>query len=136
MNQGLAYEVEQVMPQAVQTSLFVSLCTFQQPDGIYGPSGAPSGTFVNVSGLVDIACMDSVPSEMRVQATEVRDLAEIMATGQRHMLLDGYYPEATPDGQIPTNWRAVVDGVAYDILGVEHDSQNTQTRLEMKIVVI
>ena len=136
MNQGLAYELSQVMPQATATGLFVSLCTFQQPDNVFGPSGAPSGNYVDVSGLVDVPCMDAVPSTARVQATEVKELQDIMSKGLRHMLLNGYYPQATPDGQIPTKWRAVVDGLTYDILGVEHDSQNTQTRIELQLVTL
>lgn len=136
MNQGLSYEVAQVMPQATLTGLFSSLCTIQKPDGLYVGAGQPSGTYVNVTGLVNIPCMDSVPSIARVQATEVRELQEIMSKGFRHVLLDNYYPEATADGQIPTSWRAVVDSVNYNILGVEHDSQNTQTRLELQLVTI
>lgn len=136
MNQSLAYEVSQVMPQAVATGSFTSLATIQKPDGLLGPSGAPSGTYTNVPGLVNIPCMDAVPSMARVQATEVKALADIMSKGLRHMLLNGYYPESTPDGQIPSYWRAVVDGITYDILGVEHDSQGTQTRLELQLVTL
>jgi hypothetical protein len=136
MNQGLAYEVASVMPVAVATGLFISLCTLSAPDGNFGPSGAPSNTYAPVSGLVNIPCMDSVPSIARVQATEVKELEDIMSKGYRHILLDGYYPEASPDGQIPTNWLATIDGVVYDLLGVEHDSQNTQTRLELELVTL
>lgn len=136
MNQGLAYEISAVMPAAILTGLFVSLCTISAPDGNLGPSGAPSNAFVIVPSLVDIPCMDSVPSITRVQATETKELEDIMAKGYRHILLNGYYPEASPDGQIPTSWIATVDGVTYDILGVEHDSQNTQTRLELELVTL
>jgi len=136
MNQGLTYELSAVMPQATGTGLFSSLATIQQPNGLYGPSGAPSSTFVNVSGLVNIPCVDAVPSTARVQATEIKELMQIMSKGLRHLLLNAYYPEATPDGQIPSNWRAIVDGTTYDILGVEHDSQNQMTRLELQLLTV
>ena len=136
MNQtaNIQASIAGVMPAALRTGLFVSLCTITQPDGNLGPSGQPSGTFVNVPGLVSIPCMDAVPSDSRVQAIEAKALQEILSKGFRHVLLNGYYPEASPDGQIPTGWRATVDSVVYDILGVEHDSQNQMTRLYLQIV--
>ena len=132
----LAAEMQEVMPIAVSFQTFVSLCTVQQPDGLLNPDGTPSNVFLNVAGLVNIQCMDSVPSVARLQATEVKDLQEIMSKGLRHMLLNGYYPQSTPSGQIPTDWRAIVDGITYDILGVEHDSQNQMTRLELQLVQV
>lgn len=134
MNQGIAYEVSGVMAAAVATGLFVSLCTIQQPDGALIGAGQPSGVYVDVSGLVALACMQAVPGFSDFKASELKTMEEIQATGMWHVLLNGYYPEATPDDQIPTDWRAVVDGVDYDILGVDHDSQHTQTRLRLQIV--
>ena len=69
MLQGIAVNVAAVMPRAIETGLFVSLCTIQQPDGNYGPSGQPSGVYVDVSGLVEIPCMSAVPSDSRIQAS-------------------------------------------------------------------
>ena len=136
MLQGLQYPLSQVMPQVTATVGWPSLCTIQSPDTAQGPTGNPVGTYSNVAGLVNIPCRDSVPSTARIQATELKELADIMSKGLRHMLLNGYYPQATPDGQIPSYWRANVDGVIFDIIGVEHDSQNIQTRLEMQVVSI
>ena len=135
MYQGIQADINQIMVEVVDSGLMVSLATFQQPDGNLGPSGAPSGVWVNVAGLVNIPCMDAVTSAS-VQATELKSLEDIMSKGMRHVLLNGYYPQATPDGQIPTNWRAIVDGVTYDILGVEHDSQNQMTRMELELVTV
>lgn len=136
MNQQLSYEVQSVMPQAVATGLFSALCTIQQPGTMRGSTGNLLGDYSDVAGLVAIPCVDSVPYIVRIQATEVKQRWQILGRGERHILLNGYYPESTPDGQIPTNWRAVVDGVIYDILGVEHDSQKTQTRLELQLVTL
>jgi hypothetical protein len=143
--QGLAYELEAVMPEASATGLFTTtLCTIQLPSGNIGPSGAPDGTFSNVTGLVAIPCMSAPPSNARVQATDVKSLAEIMNVGLRHALLDGYFP--TIVSAVAAGGRALmktynaagtlVDTTAYDILGAEADSQIQQTRMELKFASI
>lgn len=134
MNQSLSYEIPGVMAAALATGLFVSLCTIQKPDATFGPSGAPSNTYVDVAGLVNIACMTAVPSDARIQATEAKDLEEIQAKGFRHVTLNGYYANVLTGWR--DGWRAIVDGVAYDIIGAESDSQNTQTRIMAQLVTV
>lgn len=136
MNQTFSNEIGQVMVDAIDTGLFVSLCTISQPDGNLGPSGAPSNTYVDIVGLINIPCMDAVPSEARIQATEVKDLAEILATGLRHVALNGYYPQIIPGAGM--GWLATVSdpngiNTVYDLIGAEPDSQGTQTRLHLKL---
>ena len=134
MFQGLAYDLAAVMPAALDTGLFVSLCTIQQPDGLLGPSGAPSNTFVDIAGLINIPCMDAVPSDARIQATEHKSSEEILTEGWRHVLLNSYYPQCiSGDGQ---GWRAIVDGTIYDMIGAEDDSQMTQTRLHLRLASV
>lgn len=148
MNQNpIPSMVQQVMPAVVRSGLGRSLCTIQAPDQTFGPSGAPSGNYANVAGLINIACMDAPPSIARVQATEVKALAEIMQKGMRHLLLFGFFPQLVAksgegtisQGGVALGWRAQVtepDGtvILYDILGAECDSQTTQTRLELQLV--
>jgi hypothetical protein len=134
MLQTLAYPLSQLMPQAQLAGTFDSLATFQSPDAGQGPTGNPVGTFTNVAGLVNIPCMDAPPSILRVQATEVKAVSEIMSKGMRHMLLNKCFLDAP-------NWsgkgyRAVVDGIVYDLLGAENDSQNIQTRVDLQIVSV
>ncbi len=135
MNQSLLYEINAVMPEAINTGLFISLCTFQAPDGLVNPDGTASNGYADVDGLVNIPCMDSVPSIARVQATEVKDLEEIMSKAYRHVLLNDYYPTIAIGG-VGNGWRAIVDGVTYDLLGAENDSQNQQTRIELELVTV
>jgi hypothetical protein len=126
-----------VMPATVATGLFVSLFTAQAPSGAFGPTGAPDGLYADVAGLVNIPCTAPPPSANRVQATTVRDLAEITASELHHVLLAGYFPaldlgwrgEGTPKGE----WQAIVDGWAYTIMGVESDSQSQMTRVQVKL---
>lgn len=139
MNQQLSYEIAGVMPQAIATGLFVSLCTIQLPDGNIGASGAPSGTYANVSGLVAIACMDAPqpPSEIKLGAEQFKAGTQVTELTKRHILLDDFYPT------IEANWRLGARAVVtsdtglypetYDICAVESDSQRTQTRLELKL---
>ena len=134
MNQSLSYEIAAVMPAAIATGLFVSLCTIQSPSGTVDAAGAPDGLYNDVAGLVAIPCVDAVPSEARIQATEMKTLADVLGRGLRHCTLDGYYPAILIGWR--QGWRAVVDGTTYDILGAEPDSQATQTRLQLQQVTL
>jgi hypothetical protein len=125
VNQTLQAEIASVMPTANTLGLFVSLCTIQQPAGSFDGAGYPVGTWTTVSGLASIPCMIT-PVTSRLQAMELKAIAETLAVSPRHVLLQGLYPN------ILTAWRAVVDGEALDILGVDHDSQSVQTRLEVR----
>lgn len=135
MNQTpLQYAIARVMPQAIATGLLVSLCTIQSPGTSYSPGGAPLGTFNDVAGLINIQCMDAVLADGSIQATETKGLDDIMSAGYRHVFLNGFYP--TVIANVKNGWRAVVDGVAYDLLGAEPDSQSTQTRLKLQLVSV
>jgi hypothetical protein len=131
----LTYAIQQVMPQAVATGLFVSLCTIQQPSGNFGATGAPDGTFTDV--LTGIRCMDAPESVGNIAASEAKAVTQIASIALRHVLLDSFYSQLSPStnwGNV--GWRAVVDGVAFDILGAENDSQETQTRLKLQKVTV
>ncbi len=135
VNQSLNYAIQGVMPAALATGLFVSLCTIQAPDQLpQGPTGNPPGTYSNVAGRVDIPCMDAPPSIARIQATEMKDVAEILSKGLRHVLLGKCFADA-PDWS-GAGYRAVVDGVVYDLMGAENDSQNTQTRIDLQLATV
>jgi len=143
--QGLAYELAEVMPEAQRTGLFVTtLCSVQIPSGTVGPSGAPDGLFVDLTGVTGIQCMSAPPSTARIQATDVKSLEEIMSIGLRHVLLSGYFPQIV--AAVQAGARAVlttfdadgatVDTTAFDILGAEADSQTQMTRMELKFASI
>jgi hypothetical protein len=127
MLQDIGWDIADVMDLAVSTGLFVSLCTAQAPDGLLIDAGQPSGNYVNVTGLVDIPCMNAPMSEAKLQAAEIKALADIEAFSPRHVLLSGYYP-AFDDG-VHLGWRVVIDGTPYDLMGSEGDSQSQMTRL-------
>ena len=135
MLQTFAYAISQVMPMAQLPGNFDSLATLMAPPTGQGATGnPPSGPYTPVAGVINIPCMDAPPSIARVNATELKDVAEIMSKGMRHVLLNKCFADAP-------NWsgkgyEVVVDGVTYDLLGAENDSQNIQTRLDMQLVSV
>lgn len=131
MNQSITYEILSVMPLTTEQGTYKSLCTIQQPNiSVDGAGGQLYTPATNVPGLVNIPCMKAPTSPVRVQATEMKALEDIMSKVPLHVLLNGYYPAITPD-----LW-ALVDGVQYDIIGVESDSQSQMTRLELQLVEV
>jgi hypothetical protein len=66
----------------------------------------------------------------RILANERKTPAEEMAYTTFHVLLNDRYPAIQPQD------RAVVDGVTFDILGVETDSQRIMTRLKLQLATI
>ncbi len=136
MNQGMTADISQVMVLAVGSGLFVSSFTAQQPDGVISGPGAPSGTYTDVVGLTAIQCMDApaITAQIKVEAFQVRTGAQVLSQADRHVLLDGYYP--TLQNGWRDGWRAIVDGVTYNIFGVEPDSQRTQTRVTLQLATV
>jgi hypothetical protein len=135
MNQNaLTYPLQRYQSYAYNEGLYPSLGTLQQMVQDQGPTGNPTGNWQNVAGVVNIPCGDAPPSVARVQATEMKDVAEIMAKGLRHVLLNQCFLDAP-------NWagqqsRFTVDGITYEVLGAENDSQLTQTRLDLQLVTL
>jgi len=145
MYQGIQADINAVMTEANASGLFTQTIQFMKPSG-FGPSRAPSGTFVNVPGLVDlftgasvIGCMDAPLSPGTISALEAKSLEEIESEGIRHVALNGYYPQVVENWQSENgnmNWRGVIGGVNYEVFGVETDSQRTQTRVKLRIVLV
>ncbi len=134
MLQTIAYPISQVRPAVTQAGLDVSLATFQSLDSAQGSTGNPVGTYTNVAGLVDIPCMDAPLAPGTISALEAKALAEIESKGIRHVSLDNYYPAVVAGW--PEGWRCIIDGITYDLIGAEADSQNSQTRVKLQIVTV
>lgn len=139
MLQTMAYALSQLMPQAViPTGLMVSTCSIFQQDGNFGTSGAPSGNY-NVPVITNISCMDAVPREGTIEATEMKQVKEVQSAGYRHVLLSGpYYAQLFP--LIQQGLRASItdpEGTTmYEVFGVEPDSQDTMTRLHLDVISV
>jgi hypothetical protein len=133
VNQGIAGGIAAVMPAVLECGLMTSLCTITVPPHIFGPSGAPDPTaaYTVLPGHQDIPCT-APPLSIgeTVQPTEIKEIAEIYAKNMLHVLLGGYYP------QIIADYRAIINGIEYDIVGVESDSQKQMTRLAVQVVTV
>lgn len=121
--------IEAVMPAVRATGLLVSLATFQVPDGLTA-GGFVSPNYVDVAGLVDIACTaPPVGIGTGFSANESKTQETQQAKQEFHVLLDSFYPA------VNDVWRAegrvVIDGNAWDVVGVEHDSQSEMTRVKV-----
>lgn len=133
MNQAaMNYPLAKIMPEAYAAGWFPSLATLQTLVQDQGATGNPTGTWENVTGVVNIPCKDAPPSVARVQATEVKVVAEIMSKGLREVLLNQCFENAP-------NWaamsaRMLVDGFTYEVLGAENDSDLIQTRVSLQLV--
>ena len=135
MYQGIEYDLQAVNEEALASGLIVSLVTIQQPTGEQTADGSPLMTggdsgdgWNNVAGLINLQCMNGPEADARIRAKTERQTEYIEAFQFRHLFIPGYYPIEQFD-----NWRAIVDGQAYDPLGVEHDSQSQQTRLLLQL---
>ncbi len=126
------YGINQVMTAALATGLFVSRCTITRlPSPMtVGPSGSPTAAYVPVTALTAIRCMMAVTAVMLASPTvnEVKSEASQITSNDWHCLLETYYPT------IETVDRAIVDGILYDIVGIDHDSQFQMTRLRLRKV--
>lgn len=139
MLQSIDRDCPLIMADLKREGLEQGLCTIQAPAA---SSGAPSGNYTNVAGLIGIMCMDSPLSAGNIQATEAKALAEIESLSLRHVLLDGYYSLLDGQNWGDIGWRALITNVAtgqvvtYDLLGAERDSQSSQTRLKLRLVTL
>ncbi len=125
MNQSLLLDIGGVVALAQSAGMFPNLCTIQSAGATVNAMGAPVVTpFSDITGLVDIPCHSAPPAIEDVRGSdELRKVDRTDIRQMRHVLLAGYYPT------IVQNMRAVVDGVAWNIVGVESDSFDSQTRL-------
>lgn len=132
-------DVAQAATTAFNSGLLMSLCSIQVPDGSQGASGNPTNTWITWSGMpAGIQCMDAVTSNS-VQATEAKAIAEIESKAFRHVLLNGCYPQLYALKVSGAQVRALITDplgnvTTYEVLGVEDDSQATQTRFEAQKV--
>lgn len=136
MYQGTGNDFAALVQAVQEAGLMPSVCTIQAPSGNVGASGAPDGVWADVTGLTNIPCMNAPESVGSIVANEVKNIAEILSLSVRHVLLNGYYAQLDGLNWGGIGWRAIVDGVTYDILGAERDSQSSQTRLKLRLTTL
>lgn len=131
MTQGLTIDVSGVMAVALASGLFISVCTIQTPSTSIVGAGQRAISWANLAGHVSIACMDAPEGlENKIDSSENKGVRNITDIDRHHVLLDAYYPA------IQVRYRAVIDGTAFDIMAVEHDSQRQMTRLAVRLATL
>lgn len=125
MFQGITYDLAQPMKEARALGLFTSLCTISRLTGAIDNLGQVAySTAAPVAGLTNIPCQISVQRDYTPnQSGVIRQPEGFDTISERHVLLNNYYPG------IQQSDLATVDGVAYEIMAVEADSQKKMTRL-------
>ena len=86
-------------------------------------------TWANKAGLIDLPCTVASAFKRATGAREARAVMMSFVVKLFRVLIRGYHTT------IVSTMRAVIDGVNYDILGVEHDTQAVMTRLNVERVV-
>lgn len=111
--------------------LYPSLCTIQIVTTSVSASNqkVPTGA-TDIEGLINLrGRMAPMSAIGGITDKETRSGGIVSRVVERLLKLDGYYP------QIDTRrMQAVVDGVVYQIRGVDSDSQHFNTRLRLEIV--
>ena len=133
MRQDLSYEIEQVIPEVIQTSLYNCLCTIQQRTNTVSAVGQPDlADWVTIPTLQSLQAMASIARPfMPNETATVRQPQQFETETLIHVLLMGYYPSILQQNQC-----VLVGGPyqgTYEIMAVENDSQFTQTRLGVRV---
>ena len=106
------------MMERVQPNFYPSRCTIQQATETQDSYGQPMPDWGDLAGMIDLPCRIAPRSTQ-----ERRTPAQVYVTATHQVSLAGYYPN------IVEAMQSVVDGVAYNIEGVEHDGNHKTTRL-------
>lgn len=109
---------------------YPSRCSIQ----LVASGDTPSGQLVTaggelVSGHINIPCALGAFSKDTTTDNEKRDARILEEFTRRMCKLNGYYPTI-----VERQMRAVVDGVIYNIRGVESDSAHVSTRLYLEVI--
>src|SRR5688572_25395904 len=114
-----AYGISYRLLEAIDDSgiVYPSLCTVKVPSTTQDPNtGQPVREWpTDLAGVIDVPCRKAPFIEDRPSNREVRENQQTTQFTQAHVIMKGYFSTILPE------MRAVVDGVAYDILGVESD---------------
>ncbi len=142
MNQSLLYELNQVMTDATQLGLFVSVASFYDRPGGATPTTDALGQYdfatadlVPVAGLQGIACMFAPERpNMPDPSAGYRGKDSFSEEPKRHLLLDDYYPAVLQRYVLSIVEVIGQPAVLYEQTpgAVEHDSQGQMTRCAVK----
>ncbi len=112
-----------VSPLSSITGDFVKLCTIQTATITQDASGEPTESWTNLSGHISLSCSIG-RGDGRVKGEQVRDNMTLTFTPLKVTLFDSY-------PAITSRHRALIEGIAYNILDVYRDSLGYSTVLQV-----
>lgn len=120
------------MPAVAAEGLFNSLCTIKQRTNTVSALGQTNMLgYEPIADLTDIACRFAPQSPgAPPQGDTTRMQQQFDTRSLFHVLLDGYFPE------IEQQYLANLNGVDYEIMSVEADSNFEMTRLAVRIYTL
>ncbi len=102
---------------------YPSLCTIEEPSTTNVRGEVSPDPWTPLAGHEALRCRVSPTGGQEIKRADM-----IYTIGSHTIALAGHYPTIT------AKMRAVADGTAYDVLAVEHDGQETMTRLRVQVV--
>ena len=102
---------------------YPSTVTIQQYTAVQDTDGAEIKTWANLAVHIDLDC-----SKAAAGGREVKRPDGTVAVSPWRIAIAGIHTSITP------KMRAVLGGLTYDILNVQHDSQSQTTYLDCEIV--
>ncbi len=135
MNQGLLYELDSVPVHIARTGLQSSLCTIlvrkssggQPVTDAMGQVDTSTQDYTILPGHQNIPCQLAVNKNRPDMGAVNRRVEQYDTMGIRALELNSYYP------LILQQHLAQVDGVVYEVMSVESDSQKQITRLGVRL---
>lgn len=106
---------------------YPSLCTIQQATETPDALGQPIPAWNDIAGLVNLPCAIA-PLGGSTEASQRNRSDSTIDVATHAIAIAGHYPT------IVNKMRAVIAGVAWDIMGAEVDSHATMTRLRVVLV--
>lgn len=139
MFQGIAYDLSEALKLVEEDGLLLKVTatflarTNDPGDPPVGPSGQPDlATFTAIPGLQNIPAMLAV-WRAKPDIAAVSRLADRFDTlNERHMLLDGYYPQIKQRYVADVTDTKTLAVSRYEIMAAESDSQQNITRLAVR----
>lgn len=107
-----------------------SLCTIQSVNYTEEGTGQETSTSESsVTGMVNLPCRLGPLVEVTPTDDERRTSSMSVGYSRRNLKINAYLPQITPEAMV-----ALVDGVKYQIRGVDSDSEHFSTRLRLEVV--
>ena len=106
-----------------------SRCTIRTPTTSVNAANQPVITgYASVAGMINLECRMAPFITLRPDDTQIRDQQVTENLNRRNLKLNSYQPTIVND------MYALIDGVNFKVVGVEHDGSHFSTRLHLELI--